>query len=258
MELAQLNFTWGEEAENTPSHLSCKRPLPLPLPSSILEQTSSQAEKLSVDGVTLVKNAITQETCGWLLQCCGLFGFSSHDELSELGKALLADAQQRGELLIWPQCNSIRTSGRLVWQVPDVLRDALASKIENYLPQELHDEHGKTWRYHSINARFRFHRYEPGQQFHTHYDSACAHVRNGAQLRSFLSLVFYLNDDYDGGHTTFFKSRDSEGTAVLAERGSCLIFAHQGSPQNALHGGSPVKRGCKFILRTDAMYLHIA
>ncbi|MCB9756454.1 MAG: 2OG-Fe(II) oxygenase [Myxococcales bacterium] len=92
-----------------------------------------------------------------------------------------------------------------------------------------------------LNERFRFYRYEPGQYFRWHTDGSYA--RTLAE-RSLLTLLVYLNDDFEGGATEF--ARDG---AVQPERGAALVFAH-----GHRHQGAPVVRGAKYVMRTDVMY----
>ncbi|HEU4408130.1 MAG TPA: 2OG-Fe(II) oxygenase [Polyangiaceae bacterium] len=92
-----------------------------------------------------------------------------------------------------------------------------------------------------LNERFRFYRYDVGQRFGWHRDGAFD--RSGRE-RSHLTLMFYLNDDFEGGATEF-----DDGLVVTPRRGSALVFAHP-----VRHQGAAVTRGRKYVLRTDVMY----
>ena len=94
-----------------------------------------------------------------------------------------------------------------------------------------------------LNERFRFYRYEPGQSFAAHYDGRFAR-ENGEQ--SEYTFLIYLNDDFTGGGTTFYKPERFE---IQPRTGSLLLFHH---PQ--LHEGSVVEFGAKYVLRSDVMY----
>lgn len=94
-----------------------------------------------------------------------------------------------------------------------------------------------------LNERFRFYRYESGQQFKPHFDG-CFTRTNGQ--RSEFTFLIYLNDDFVGGETRFF---EPELITVKPETGLALVFHH---PQ--LHEGSVVEKGKKYVLRTDVMY----
>jgi hypothetical protein len=73
-----------------------------------------------------------------------------------------------------------------------------------------------------------------------------------------LTFLIYLNDDFDGGHTTFFMpAKDKEGVLnafpVRPCRGCVLVFPH-GTCAAPLHEGSPVLKGCKYVVRTEVEY----
>ncbi|MBX2801320.1 MAG: 2OG-Fe(II) oxygenase [Myxococcales bacterium] len=95
----------------------------------------------------------------------------------------------------------------------------------------------------SLNERLRFYRYDPGQQFDLHFDGWWAPP--GTTLRSLLTLMVYLNEDFDGGRTRF---PDAE-VEVIPRTGTALLFVHR-----QLHEGAVVTRGTKYVLRTDVMF----
>ncbi len=92
------------------------------------------------------------------------------------------------------------------------------------------------------NERLRCYRYAPGQRFAPHYDGSF--VRDDNE-RSLLTLMVYLNDDFDGGATSF-PELDQQ---VTPKRGTALLFQHP-----ILHEGCVVIRGVKYALRSDVMY----
>jgi prolyl 4-hydroxylase len=55
--------------------------------------------------------------------------------------------------------------------------------------------------------------------------------------------MIYLNDNYDGGETTFNR------LTIQPRQGTALIFLH-----DLEHEGSSVRRGIKYVLRTDIMF----
>ena len=96
-----------------------------------------------------------------------------------------------------------------------------------------------------LNERFRFYRYEAGQKFDWHRDGA---FHRSDREWSLLTLIFYLNDGYEGGETEF--EYVTEGTLQITPRaGHALVFSHP-----LLHRGAPVRGGTKYVLRTDVMY----
>jgi prolyl 4-hydroxylase len=91
-----------------------------------------------------------------------------------------------------------------------------------------------------LNELFRFYRYQRGHQFKGHYDES--YVRN-AQEASYFTFMVYLNDNFQGGDTTF------RGLRVRPRQGMALLFLH-----SLYHEGSEVTQGVKYVLRSDVMY----
>lgn len=91
-----------------------------------------------------------------------------------------------------------------------------------------------------LNELFRFYKYEPGQRFKRHIDGS--YIRNEEEA-SYFTLMIYLNDDFEGGETSF------QWHTVKPKQGSALIFYH-----GMKHAGEEVKQGIKYVLRTDVMY----
>lgn len=117
----------------------------------------------------------------------------------------------------------------------EALADELWQLIKRHVPQ-IHEGHKVV----GLNERLRFYRYDPGKRFNWHYDD-CFRRPNGQ--RSFYTLMFYLNDDFEGGSTEF------EDANIVPEKGDALIFWHY-----QRHIGNMVDVGRKYVIRTDVMY----
>jgi predicted 2-oxoglutarate/Fe(II)-dependent dioxygenase YbiX len=100
-----------------------------------------------------------------------------------------------------------------------------------------------------FNERFRFYRYDVAEQFAIHLDGAY-YRDNGDE--SLLTLMVYLNEDFEGGATRFFRWHGEEWLRVRPELGKALVFVHR-----QLHEGAPVVSGRKYVLRTDVMYRRV-
>lgn len=87
---------------------------------------------------------------------------------------------------------------------------------------------------------FRFYKYEKGQQFRKHRDQSF--IRNGNEW-SFYTFMIYLNDEFEGGATSFNQ------IDIVPKLGDCLVFLH-----DLEHEGSTLTKGIKYVLRTDIMY----
>ena len=87
-------------------------------------------------------------------------------------------------------------------------------------------------------------RYAPGEQYHTHSDALPNFPPSQQRVLTFL---VYLNDDYDGGETSF----PAVGLKVRGKAGDGLLFRNasaEGAPDpQAIHAGLPVTRGVKHI-----------
>lgn len=91
-----------------------------------------------------------------------------------------------------------------------------------------------------LNELFRFYKYQSNEQFKKHRDQSF--IRNESEA-SYFTFMIYLNDEYEGGETTFNE------VTILPEQGMALIFLH-----DLEHEGSTVTSGTKYVLRTDIMY----
>ena len=111
----------------------------------------------------------------------------------------------------------------------------LFERFKNELPQEIDG-----WKLKGLNPQMKIYRYEVGQQFKMHRDIP---YRPSDNERSFVTMLIYLNEDYDGGETFFMDG------SIVPETGKCLLFQ-----QNILHAGVKVTDGVKYAIRTDVMY----
>lgn len=127
------------------------------------------------------------------------------------------------------------------------LAEQLFALVKPFLP----DVYKDLWHLKGLNDRLRFYRYSEGQIFKIHFDAPFERNENE---KSFLTLIFYLNDSFEGGETAFFHYRGSADKALVKykcfpKQGKALIFDHK-----QLHEGSEVTEGMKYVLRTDVMY----
>ncbi len=91
-----------------------------------------------------------------------------------------------------------------------------------------------------LNELFRFYRYQRGHKFKGHFDES--YIRNEHEA-SYFTFMVYLNDNFQGGDTTF------RGLRMRPRQGMALLFLH-----NLYHEGSEVTQGVKYVLRSDVMY----
>lgn len=152
------------------------------------------------------------------------------------------------------------------WVVDTAFHDALWSRISPYVPAQVD---GRVVR--GLNRRFRVYRYVPGAEYRCHIDGAWppsgilpddTYVYDASppekKQSSLFTFLIYLNDEFEGGETTFFLPAAREGTLnaypVRPVMGGVAVFPH-GDPRLAvLHEGTGVRKGAKYVIRTEIEY----
>ncbi|KAJ6115337.1 prolyl 4-hydroxylase [Penicillium sp. IBT 16267x] len=152
------------------------------------------------------------------------------------------------------------------WVIDTTFHDILWSRISAYVPPSIN---GRMVR--GINRRFRVYRYVPGAEYRCHIDGAWppsgilpddTYVYDSSpednRQSSMYTFLLYLNDEFEGGETTFFMPAAREGTLnaypVRPVMGSVAIFPHGEANGALLHEGTGVRKGAKYIIRTDVEY----
>lgn len=128
----------------------------------------------------------------------------------------------------------IRNNGRVILD-DKILADMFFNDLKEHLPIEYDG-----YKLKGLNEQLKIYRYMPGEEFKLHKDAP--YIRNENE-RSFLTMLIYLNEEYDGGETYF-----TSGT-IKGKTGDCVIFR-----QRLLHAGLKVNSGVKYAIRTDVMY----
>ena len=128
----------------------------------------------------------------------------------------------------------IRNNNR-AFHKSEELAELLWEKGRPFIPEQIGNSRAI-----GLNELFRFYRYQRGHQFKGHYDES--YIRNEVEA-SYFTFMIYLNDNFQGGDTTF------QGLRVQPKQGMALIFLH-----SLYHEGSEVTQGVKYVLRTDVMY----
>jgi hypothetical protein len=158
------------------------------------------------------------------------------------------------------------------------LADALWQRVKTVVPETLSfissspyftERGGQEWTPVGVVDRLRFYRYEKGESYPEHMDGTYRRIAHRVsdsnegvflQQQSFLTLLVYLNDGFEGGDTHFYPEkqhcrflRDSEvktpTVIVHPKKGAALVNVH-----NTLHQGCEVEKGAKYVLRTDILY----
>jgi predicted 2-oxoglutarate/Fe(II)-dependent dioxygenase YbiX len=182
-------------------------------------------ESLDGDYIFVLRNFLTPQECAEFIAQSEQAGYEEATITTAAGFVMNKD---------------VRDNARLIQDDPE-LAARLWQRAESFLPRRI-----RSWQSGGFNERFRFYRYDPGQQFAPHWDG-CFRRDNGEQSQ--LTFMVYLNDDFTGGETKFYLNNGMPRLEVKPERGMALVFVHR-----QLHEGAPVVQGRKYVLRTDVMY----
>ena len=179
-------------------------------------------------------------------------------------KAIIATAESLGYVPNHPVDAGAPTGiDACEWLVDPSLLSPLFERVKDQLTQIL----PSGARLAGINARWRLFRYGAGAVYRPHIDGSWPssnlssttgeYVHDSVpSRRSRLTFLVYLNDDFEGGETTFFLPSNAGGLdahGVTPQVGAILCFP-QGNTASLIHEGSPVSRGVKYVARSDVLY----
>jgi prolyl 4-hydroxylase len=117
------------------------------------------------------------------------------------------------------------------------LADDLFRRISSQIPSTLIGMNAV-----GANECIRFYRYGPGDFFKPHQDTD---FMRSPQEKSLLSIVVYLNDEFEGGELMF----PVRGDAIKPAPGLAVLFGHR-----ILHESAAIRSGTKYAFRSDVMY----
>jgi len=125
------------------------------------------------------------------------------------------------------------------------LTETLFARLRPHLPASMVDQWGQRPRRvvpAGLYQPLRIYRYEPGQHFGLHHDQS---YQDPDGRRSLLTFMVYLNQDFEGGTTTFPEQKE----VIVPRTGMALLFQHM-----LLHSGERVASGIKYVLRSDVLF----
>src|SRR5882724_2426155 len=169
----------------------------------------------TADGIWTVPDFFSKEECASLIVSSETAGYEAAGLTTVNGQQIQKEVRNNSRLIFDRQDLAVKLWDRARVHVPLMLngRQALG-----------------------FNERFRFYRYDPGEQFAGHIDAPFR--RDNGEV-SQLTFMIYLNDDYEGGQTKF------DDAVVLPKCGMPLIFRHE-----LFHEGAVLVKGRKYVLRT--------
>lgn len=194
----------------------------------------------SIPGAFVLSGVLTPDECTQLLRAALAIGFSDDLPLEK------QEPTRIGSCEILAEAHTLEP----IWQ-----------RVRAHLPPTL-----EGCKLEGINARFRIFAYDEGGVYRPHIDGTWPgsgldadgrymHDSYGASVRSRLTFLIYLNEDFTGGETTFYLPGPTRLHAhrVKPQTGAVLCFP-QSNTASLLHEGSAVTRGRKYVIRTDVLY----
>jgi hypothetical protein len=207
----------------------------------------------TVPNLHLLKDVLTSEECTQIISAAEVMGFTPDAPVRALGE------------------ESSILAHNFYWIVDTSFCARLWKRVESFIPAVFHE---KTVR--GLNRRFRVYRYVPGAEYRAHidgawppssidlstdkyiYDASPPHAKQS----SLFTFLIYLNDEFEGGETTFFLPSAREGSMnaypIKPIQGSVVMFPHGETEGSLLHEGTGVQQGltpsAKYVIRTDVLY----
>ncbi|KAI0097186.1 prolyl 4-hydroxylase [Nemania sp. FL0031] len=203
----------------------------------------------TVPGLSLIKDVLTQQECMSIVAAMECVGFLPDCPLRDDGSA------------------SSILAHNVYWVVDKAFHDALWERVSPHIPSHVGGRKAR-----GINRRFRVYRYVPGAEYRCHFDGGWppsgvdpetgAYIYDDspadAKQSSLFTFLVYLNDEFEGGETTFFTPSVREGVMnaypIRPTMGSVALFPHGDAKGALLHEGTGVRSGAKYIIRTDVEF----
>lgn len=138
--------------------------------------------------------------------------------------------------------NSPFKNGKMI--EPDMSR-LMFEKIKPNLPQKYVDTKGVEWTFKNSVKYVFYSDIKEGQMFGIHTDTG-SEYNDTNNLFSKFTVLTYLNDDYEGGCTTFFTDDFIQTSVIKPQRGKTLIF-----DIDLYHKGEKVIKGTKYWIGTE-------
>ncbi len=127
------------------------------------------------DDIFTVSDFLELSECEDYIRTSESRGFGDAPISTSVGPIMMKDVRDNSRVMV-----DDPSLAKLVWE-----------RASLYVPRTLADHHAV-----GVNERFRFYRYDAGQTFRWHRDGYF-----NFEERSRLTLMVYLNDDFEGGET---------------------------------------------------------
>jgi len=185
----------------------------------------------------ILENVLTRKECQRIIEATERIGYG------HLGTGKTGNAYRGNKRLQLDDANG--KLGEEIWR-----------RISKFVPlnEVLPDEEG-TYRFSSLNSRYRFAKYFAGEGFALHVDKPTVFEKEKCSI---LTVNIYLNDlkPEQGGLTRFFTKM--VGGKLVASAGgvagSVMLFKQAVVPYSPVHDGEKLNSGLKYLMRTDVIY----
>ena len=222
-------------------------------------------EKLYDDSIITVDNILKKEECEKIIKFCENKGWNK-SSLSGGGHGRTGNED--------PRTNSfcVYHDDDLAYKIWNKVYPSLKKDLE-HLGENIYFHSvtkGKEWKPTFVYDKIRVYKYNPKESFPEHIDYKVKRnmiIDNKEFVQqSFLSLLIYLNDDFEGGETGYWPDHNGIHCRFLRNvEKQCTKKDHQVlikpkigmaviQDQNILHEGLPTTKGIKYLLRTDIIH----
>jgi len=183
--------------------------------------------KIIRDKIIMVEDFLTPKECQEYIDFSKSNGFTPATINTRQGHKVIED---------------IRNNYRFSYD-SDELSQKLFDKIKPHLAKV-----PKNANLYGLNNRIHFFRYEVGQKYNWHFDGAYSPDANTV---SYMTFFVYLNDDFEGGGTSFIleDAYSKDEFTIEPKAGTALCFYQQYK-----HRGDEVTKGVKYAMRSDVLY----
>jgi Rps23 Pro-64 3,4-dihydroxylase Tpa1-like proline 4-hydroxylase len=165
--------------------------------------------------IKIIENVLTYDECNKLIQLSNDHNYQIINETTRLNQRTMIDDA--------------------------IFASNLLKKLDIYIPKIYNN-----MIFDSINPRLRFLKYTKGDYFERHKDNS--YYNNGKI--SLITILIYLNDNYNGGFTKFFTNIDDAKGQTIYPKVGMVCFADQ----QIGHEVPPLIDGIKYVIRTELMY----
>lgn len=237
-----------------------------------------------VPGAFVLTSLLSPQECKIIIQASESIGYVSDEPISNTEENnnhndnIDSVTENKRSLVASTSAGLNDRASNFTWLADTSLIETIMSRCQHLFPLELYDKS----QFVGMNARWRLYRYYPGSIYRPHVDGAwpqsgkilkynqnnndgsCNEYEyeydvSKGKIRSRLTFLIYLNEGFQGGHTTYFtpnvmKEGEIYGHKISPRVGMAVLFPHGEKAGSLVHEGSNLESGVKYVLRSDALY----